>query len=138
MLAVSIPMAAIDRLAIQPRRGVGVQAGKVQPGDGRLALIGRPEVGGRIGPAFRIPRPDQDDDAIGNAAVARFRTLDVVDGHLVVGVATGGIGHVDDHGGPQQPIERQLVDGLVPLRETDRRIDVGAAVLGREEVVGGE
>ena len=39
--------------------------------------------------------------------------------------------------GPNKPIERDLIDRLPSLREVHRRVEMRAAVLGGEEVVGG-
>ena len=68
-------------------------------------------------------------------AVLLFPSLKVVGGHLIVGVRGRRVGDVDDDRGADQRSERNLIDRLASLREMHWRIDVRAAVLGREEVV---
>ena len=57
--------------------------------------------------------------------------------HLVVGIGGTLLGHVDAHRRADEPLERQLVDGFALLGEVTRGVDVGAAVLGAHEAVGG-
>jgi hypothetical protein len=67
----------------------------------------------------------------------RFGPLQIGGGHLIVGVGGGGRGDVDEVGLAEQTIERHLIDALRAASEVHRGVQVGAAVLGRKEVVGG-
>ena len=62
--------------------------------------------------------------------------LEVLDADLVVGIGRRRRRDVDHDRESDQLLERDRVDGLPALREVHRRIDVRAAVLRGEEVVG--
>jgi hypothetical protein len=64
-----------------------------------------------------------------------LESLEVASRHLVVGVLFALLRDVDDDGRANQLLYRDLVDRQMALREVDRRIDVGTAVLGGEEAV---
>src|SRR6187402_1484605 len=65
-----------------------------------------------------------------------LEALEVGRRDLVISLAIAGLRHIDHNGWADQPVERNLVDRLMPLGEVDRRIDVRAAVLGGEEAIG--
>src|SRR4029434_5986660 len=65
-----------------------------------------------------------------------LEALEVGGRDLVISLAIAGLRHIDHNGWADQPVERNLVDRLMPFCKVDRRVDVRAAVLGGEEAVG--
>ena len=60
----------------------------------------------------------------------RLPFLEVGDRDLVVRILQRLRGHVHNRGCADQLVGRELVHGLVPFGEVDRRVDVRAAVFG--------
>ena len=80
---------------------------------------------------------DQHDLVFERRAVEQLPGLEVFDGHLVVGIGGTLFGNVDADRRTDEPLERQLVDGLSLLSKMPRRIDVRAAMFGADEAIGG-
>jgi hypothetical protein len=69
--------------------------------------------------------------------VAPLVRLDVLDRHQVIPIHRARFGHVDDHAGPDQLLQRNLVDRAPLVVKMDRSVDMRPAVLRRSETVGG-
>ncbi len=102
-----------------------------------LAAQRRSQIALGAWPSFREAGPDQNDRIHRDRSVLLLEALDVVGGHLVVGVTLALLRDVDDDRRTHQLLNGNLVDGQMSFREMNRRIDVRATVLGGEEAVGG-
>ena len=133
---VSMPTAPIPRATSSSAPSVP-RPGEVQLGDGFLATLG----GAHVGLAVRVEPGatgvDQHDRALGDRAVLGLEGLDVGRGDLIVDVLGHRGADVDDEARADHLVDRDRVGGRRALGEVDRRVEVGAAVLGRREVVGG-
>ena len=123
MLAVSMPIAEIDRFAISHLAASGCRPGSAATRRPPHRVRRSPDSARHRAIDARI-RFDQDDRPIGDAAVLALRTLDVRHGHEVVGARDRGVPHIDDHGLPDQAIERNLIDRQTSLREVNRGVDM--------------
>jgi hypothetical protein len=118
-----------------PLRGIGMQAGEVQLRDGLLSAFRCPEIALRVGPAPREAGSEEQDRILADLPVLALEALQIVDRDLIVSVSLRRVGHVDDQRWTNQPLEWNLIDRLMSLREVHRRVDVSAAVFGGEEAV---
>ena len=130
-----MPIAEIDRWATSQRAASGCRPGKCS--FATAALPARRCPGSAAASGQRVEKP------VRISRIARSGMRPSRDSarcrssvrHLVVGVLRRGIADVDHDRRPDQPFQRDLIDRLAALREVDRRVDVGAAVLGGGEVV---
>ena len=120
----------------EPARGVGMETGKVQLRDRRLPALGRAQVARGVGPAVREAGAEKHDRVGGNPPCSRAPSAEVRRRDLIVGVLRAGPVHVDRRTRRRSaaPAESDRPTGA--LREMHRRVEMRAAVLGGEEVVG--
>ena len=112
-----------------------MDAREVQFRHGSLAALGRAEVARRVGPALRVVGANQDDD-ITKRPVGLLPGSEVGHGDLIVGLGRARGGDVDDRGGADEVLQRNLLDAPSPLREVHGRVEVRAAVFGPRKIVG--
>src|SRR5688572_24241234 len=121
----------------EPSRGVGMQSGEMQELRAFFPPCRRSQILRRVRPSFREAGPYEHDRIGGHHAVLALEAREVLGRHLIVRVRLALRGHIDDEGAAKQTAQRNRVNRRMSLREMNRRVDVRAAVLGREQAVRG-
>ena len=78
---------------------------------------------------------EKHDRPVRDSAVLRFPSLEIGDADLIVGVRLRFRRYVRLDCRRDQPVQRNLIDGLVSLREVNRCVNVSPAVLGCAELI---
>ena len=124
-------------IARQPFRGRRIEARKVQLCYGlRTSPIGA-EILPRIRIEFPPARAQQHNDTVRNAAVRILPSLQILLGYQVISIRGTLFCYVDDHARGPEPLQRNLINRRLPLREMNRGVDVRSTVLRGAEAVGG-
>src|SRR5439155_663525 len=126
-----------DLASHEPAGRIGMDAREVELRHRRHACFRGAEVARPVGPATPPPRAEQHDRSFRNPAVRLLPPFQIAGRDAVVALCLSLPAHVDHVRGADELSDGNLVGGVLPFREMDGRVEVGTAVLGSGEVVGG-